>query len=110
MTARIGSRLSILGLGVALSLLGGCSEYLMREDRIALSAGNAVEANKVTHINDPWPREGFDTRPSTVGQRVVVPLQRYRSGLPPARGNQGGAPAGVSGGATAQISSGATTN
>lgn len=106
------SRLFLMACGLPFILLGGCSEYLMREDRIAMSAGDAVEANKVTHVNDPWPRAGFDTNPRTIGQRVVDPVHRYRNGLPPARSNQGGSGGGPAAAstATASASSGGMTN
>jgi len=81
------SKLSIVVAFLA-APLAGCNEYLDRHDRLAMSAGDAVEANKVTHVVDPWPREGFDTRPRTIGQRVTVSVQRYNDGGRP------GAPAG----------------
>lgn len=82
-------------------LLVGCTEYMSRKDRISWSAGDAIAANKAIHVNDPWPREGFDTNSKTIGQRVVVPLQRYRSGLPPQRLNASPATTSASGAASA---------
>lgn len=66
----------------ACGMLGGCNEYLDRHDRLALGAGDAIAANKAIHTNDPWPRDGFNTAAPTIGQRVVVPVQRYRNNIP----------------------------
>ena len=49
--------LRTFALGALLAVLGGCSEYLDRRDTIALSGGNAVATDAVTHMVDPWPRE-----------------------------------------------------
>ena len=90
MLSRKKSILAILSI-LPMTMLGGCSEYLSRQDRIAFGAGDAMAANKVVHVNDPWPRDGFDTRPSTMGQRLVPPVQRYRNGTPQRPGGAGAA-------------------
>ena len=46
-----------LALAAVLAMLAGCSEYLDRRNTIALSGGNAVANNMVTHMVDPWPRD-----------------------------------------------------
>jgi hypothetical protein len=73
--------LKILIAVLPIVLVGGCSEYLSREDKIYLGAGDSVAANKVVHVVDPWPRDGFNTNGRTTGQRLVAPVQRYRDGL-----------------------------
>lgn len=94
------SRNILLMVALLSAPLAGCNEYLDRHDRLAMSAGDAIEANKVTHVVDPWPREGFDTRPRTVGQRVTVSVQRY---------NDGGRSGGPAGGAASPTSMTAST-
>ena len=40
----------------ATTLLGACTDmYLDRRDTVSFAAGDAVAANKVTHMVDPWP-------------------------------------------------------
>ena len=94
---------------VPMCLLGGCTEYMSRGDRIGFGAGDAVAANKAVHIIDPWPRDGFNTSPRTIGQRAAAPVQRYREA-----GQQSGTPsgpvAGTSGNSTAAAAGGVTTS
>ncbi len=109
--------LTALTLGVA-AMTGGCAaDYMSREDRISMSAGDAIATNKAIHVVDPWPSEGFNMRPRTMGQRVVAPVQRYRDGTAqaPASGG-GGAPSpsspssGSQGGSLVAAGSGITTS
>ena len=51
---RFSKSLRTFALGALISVLGGCSEYLDRRDTIALSGGNAVATDVVTHMVDPW--------------------------------------------------------
>lgn len=71
--------ITLSGLTLGLS---GCSEpYMHRQDRIAASAGDAVEANKVLHIADPWPRGSFG-HTAVSGRRVEPSIERYNSSTP----------------------------
>jgi hypothetical protein len=79
--------------------LGGCwngpyedtaSMYLQRSDTITLSAGNAKDANAVTHIIDPWPRGGGNRRIQADGERMVGAVQRYKSRPAAKAGSQSG--------------------
>jgi hypothetical protein len=74
-----------LALVTALAILGGCSEYLDRRDPIALSGGNAVATNVVTHMVDPWPRESANRNIAFNGARIESAFERYRSNrvIPP---------------------------
>ncbi len=107
------SVLTVLTVCMA-GLAGGCAaDYMSREDRISMSAGDAIAVNKAIHVVDPWPSEGFNTRPRTMGQRVVTPVQRYRDGTAQAPGGSAPAPSspssGSSGGSLVAASSGITT-
>ena len=53
-----------------LATLAGCSEYLDRRDNIALSGGNAVASDKVTHMVDPWPRDSADRNIAFDGNKM----------------------------------------
>lgn len=68
-----------LALGAVLAVLCGCSEYLDRRETIALSGGNAVATNVVTHMVDPWPRESANRNIAFNGSRVEGAFERYRT-------------------------------
>lgn len=77
----IASKTTILAGASLMLFLAGCSEpYMHRQDRIAASAGDAIEANKVTHVVEPWPRDSFNTGPRTSGQRAGPAMDRYYVG------------------------------
>lgn len=69
---------------VAGAMLAGCSDpglYLDRRDSIALSAGDAIEANKVAQVVDPWPASSGNTNIAFNGQRMQSAVERYRTNL-----------------------------
>jgi len=68
-----------LALATILVILGGCSEYLDRRDTIALSGGNAVATNVVTHMVDPWPRESANRNIAFNGAKIETAFERYRT-------------------------------
>ena len=68
-----------LALAIVLAVLGGCSEYLDRRDTIALSGGNAVATNVVTHMVDPWPRASANRNIAFNGTRIESAFERYRT-------------------------------
>lgn len=75
-------RLFAAGLGVAGlvgPLLGGCSDfYYDRRQTIALSTGDALAANQVQQMVDPWPREAADKDIAFNGERMQAAVERYR--------------------------------
>lgn len=66
--------------------LGGCSDlYWDRREGVSLSANDAVAANSITQMVDPWPpNSGNKTIPYN-GQKMQVAVERYRTGtvIPP---------------------------
>jgi len=69
---------------IAGAMLAGCSDpglYLDRRDTIALSAGDASEANKVAQVVDPWPPYSGNTNIAFSGQRMQSAVERYRTNL-----------------------------
>jgi hypothetical protein len=68
-----------LAVGAVLAVLGGCSEYLDRRDTIALSGGNAVATNVVTHMVDPWPRESANRNFAFNGAKIESAFERYKT-------------------------------
>jgi hypothetical protein len=68
-----------LALVGALVLLAGCSEYLDRRDTISLNGGDAVAADKVTMMVDPWPGVSADRNIAFNGTRMRSAVDRYRT-------------------------------
>jgi len=52
------------------------SQYVQRNPGVTLSAGNAHDANAVTHMNDPWPRYVQDRNIPANGRRMVDAVRR----------------------------------
>jgi hypothetical protein len=68
-----------LALATVLAVPGGCSEYLDRRETIAMSGGNAVATNVVTHMVDPWPRASANRNIAFNGARIESAFERYRA-------------------------------
>jgi hypothetical protein len=80
---------TILGLMlIALmgGMLGGCSDiYYDRRDPISLASGDAINANKVVQMVDPWPASSVKRTIAYDGVRAQTAVARYRAGrvIPP---------------------------
>jgi hypothetical protein len=62
-----------------LALLAGCSDlYFDRRDPIALGAGDALAANGVEQMVDPWPAHSGDTAIPGDGNKTQAAVERYR--------------------------------
>ena len=65
----------------ATMMLGACTDmYLDRRDAVSFGAGDAVAANKVTHMVDPWPERAGDRNIGHSGERMAAAAERYRTG------------------------------
>jgi hypothetical protein len=67
-------------------MLGGCSEYYSdRRDTITLYSGEAMAANRVTHVIDPWPAASGQRNIAYNGEKAATASERYRTGriIPP---------------------------
>ena len=104
---------------LAVLLLGGCyglagddemSRYLQRSDTITMSAGDAKQANAVTHTINPWPSYVGDRRIVVSAAKSQGAIGRYRSGTQPRDPlpaiGLGGAPLGVAGATAANTDAG----
>jgi hypothetical protein len=61
------------------SMLAGCSDiYHDRRETIALSAGDAMAANRVTHTVDPWPLSSANRNLAFNGEKMQTAVERYR--------------------------------
>ena len=64
----------------ATMLLGACTDmYLDRRDTVSFGAGDAVAANKVAHMVDPWPIRAGDRNIQHDGERMQSAAERYRT-------------------------------
>lgn len=62
------------------TLLGACSDlYLDRRETIALGADDAVAANLVAQMVDPWPRHSNNKNIAFNGERMQRAVECYRS-------------------------------
>jgi hypothetical protein len=68
------------------SLLGGCSDLdCARRDTISVVSGEAMAANVVTEMIDPWPPASGRRNIAYNGEKAQVASERYRTGrvIPP---------------------------
>jgi len=73
------SKRAILVLAAA-SLISGCADYMNHRDTITFGLGNAVEANKAIHIQDPFPRVAQNTRIAADGKLIQKTMRNYNGG------------------------------
>jgi hypothetical protein len=74
--SRIKALAAVLALG---AIAGGCSDiYWDRRETVSLGANDAVEANKVVHMVDPWPRYSTNRNIAFNGERIQGAYERYR--------------------------------
>jgi hypothetical protein len=76
---RFNKLVAMLALAAVFATLAGCSEYLDRRDTIALSGGNAVATDQVTHMVDPWPRDSANREIAYNGDKMQSAVERYRT-------------------------------
>ena len=80
MWSRPGTRMIAAAVLLGL-MLGGCSDlYLDRRDTISLVSGEAMAANRVTHMIDPWPAASGRRNIAYSGERAAAASERYRTG------------------------------
>ena len=68
-----------LALGL---LLAGCAQayqdYTVRRETISQNGGDAIAANRVTHMVDPWSRASADATIAYNGEKMQSAVERYR--------------------------------
>ncbi|MDK1490897.1 pilus assembly protein [Sinorhizobium sp. 7-81] len=69
-------------LVVAAALLSGCADYMNHRDTITFGAGNATEANKGIHIQDPLPRVAQKTGIPGDGKVIYRAIRTYKGEEP----------------------------
>ena len=77
--------LAVFTLGSCNGLAGNdeMDRYFQRSDSITLSAGDAKQANAVTHTINPWPSYVGDRRIVVGAAKTGGAIARYRSGTQP---------------------------
>ena len=77
--------LAVFTLGSCNGLAGNdeMDRYFQRSDTITLSAGDAKQANAVTHTINPWPSYVGDRRIVSEAAKTRGAVVRYRSGTQP---------------------------
>jgi hypothetical protein len=77
--------LAVFTLGSCNGLAGNdeMDRYFQRSDTITLSAGDAKQANAVTHTINPWPSYVGDRRIVAEAGKTQGAIVRYRSGTQP---------------------------
>jgi len=84
--------------------------YFQRSDTITLSAGDAKQANAVTHTINPWPSYVGDRRIVVGAAKTGGAIARYRSGTQPRDPlpaiGEGGFPMGLAGATAATVDAG----
>ncbi len=77
--------LAVFTLGSCNGLAGNdeMDRYFQRSDTITLSAGDAKQANAVTHTINPWPSYVGDRRIVADAAKTRGAIVRYRSGTQP---------------------------
>ena len=77
--------LAVFTLGSCNGLAGNdeMDRYFQRSDTITLGAGDAKQANAVTHTINPWPSYVGDRRIVAQAAKTGGAIARYRSGTQP---------------------------
>ena len=104
--------LAVFTLGSCNGLAGNdeMDRYFQRSDTITLSAGDAKQANAVTHTINPWPSYVGDRRIVVGAAKTGGAIARYRSGTQPRDPlpaiGLGGVPLGLAGATAATVDAG----
>jgi hypothetical protein len=74
-----GARRAVAAAVMLGALLAGCSDiYFDRRETIALGAGDAVAANQVEQMVDPWPPNSNNKNLTFNGERMQRAVECYR--------------------------------
>jgi hypothetical protein len=69
----------VILIGMISMALAGCMDYLDRRESVSFGAGNAQQANLITHVITPLPPHAANRRLLFNGQRIQGGLSRYRT-------------------------------
>ena len=69
----------LMGGFCALALLAGCTDYYDHDDRMTPYSGEAIAANGVAQMVDPWPAASRSPRYGTHGDRMQRAITNYKN-------------------------------
>ena len=69
---------------LAIVLLAGCTDHFNHDDRMTPYSGEAMAANRVAQMVDPWPASSRSPRFGTNGERMQRAMTNYKAARPPA--------------------------
>lgn len=67
-----------LPLGAGLLLAACSTDYYDRRETISHTGGDAIAANKVVQMVDPWPRDSANKNIAFNGEKMQSAVERYR--------------------------------
>ena len=107
----IGAAMAGIVLGASLS---GCSNpdiYFDRRETLALSAGDAIEANRAEQMVDPWPAVSGNRNIGFNGEKMQGAAERYRTNrvIPPINATTSAVPAAPAAAAESSSPAGSST-
>ncbi|MGO7032431.1 hypothetical protein ACCS91_01130 [Rhizobium ruizarguesonis] len=70
----------VLFVLAAAGLASGCADYMNHRDSITFGLGNAMEANKAIHTEDPFPPEAQRTWIASDGKVIRRVVTQYQNG------------------------------
>jgi hypothetical protein len=78
-------RAATLAIALGATLVGCSDVYTDRRESISLLSGEAMAANRVTHVIDPWPPASANRNIAFNGEKMQTAAERYRTGrvIPP---------------------------
>lgn len=68
---------------LAIVLLAGCTDHFNHDDRMTPYSGEAIAANRVAQMVDPWPASSRSPRFGTNGERMQRAMTNYKAGAAP---------------------------
>lgn len=91
-----------VALAGTIAMAGCASEYLDRRETVSFGAGDAQQANLITHVVTPLPSHAADRELWFHGERMGDAVERYRTGevSDPAAAERAATTTGASGGSS----------
>jgi hypothetical protein len=70
---------AVATLAAGLAACSNPSLYLDRRELVSMSGGDAIAANQITQMVDPWPPESGNRNIGFNGQKMQIAVERYRT-------------------------------
>jgi hypothetical protein len=78
---RIDARIRMTAAVILCTTAAGCSDslYLDRRETISYAASDAMKADQVTQMVDPWPAHSNERNIAFNGEKMQTAVERYRT-------------------------------